>query len=494
MGDGERLLRAAERGEVEEVERLLALGVTPDPAAPGEDSPLCLASMFGHLEVARRLLERGARVSHRGAYGRSPLHYAAQASLPLTRLMLEHGADPNARNDGDEDALADLITRPDADPEVARLLIARGTTLRVERLGHGTHLMWAAFCGRVEIAEALLDAGADPSVEVGGDSAFGQLVSCSDAAARRAILPAMVRKGLSGDARASHTGETVLMAACGQGDLELVRSLLDRGADPNASARFGMTALTRAAEGGNPAVTELLLARGATPSAVTRATPPRLVEAEALASSRPDDGSIRLAYARALLEEGYEGAAWLELCAADRLGAAVPPALRERFSFEKPEGVRWTYLPPDVPPEGVTAPRDDSRVPRVMLQSGERTLPLAILLGAFCTACDERGETVCSDCGGSGVRSGFFNADHEYSCEPRQTCSTCGGTKYQLNSFHAGKGACRHPSFEREASGPGYELSRCPRCGLPAVSCGWLFRDARACGACGRLDCICERR
>jgi len=48
-----------------------------------------------------------------------------------------------------------------------------------------------------------------------------------------------------------------------KGDLALVTSLLDKGADVNAKFRYGATALFKAAERGNVEVVKLLLARGA---------------------------------------------------------------------------------------------------------------------------------------------------------------------------------------------------------------------------------------
>src|SRR6185503_1640874 len=48
-----------------------------------------------------------------------------------------------------------------------------------------------------------------------------------------------------------------------KGDLALVTSLLDQGADVNAKFRYGMTALFKAAERGHLEIVKLLLARGA---------------------------------------------------------------------------------------------------------------------------------------------------------------------------------------------------------------------------------------
>ena len=60
---------------------------------------LGFAAFFGHEEVARTLLSAGANASlaARNALGVSPLHSACSSrSVGVVKLLLEHGADPNA--------------------------------------------------------------------------------------------------------------------------------------------------------------------------------------------------------------------------------------------------------------------------------------------------------------------------------------------------------------------------------------------------------------
>ena len=57
-----------------------------------------------------------------------------------------------------------------------------------------------------------------------------------------------------------------LIDAVRSGDIQNVRELLDRGADPNSRGRFGNTALIVAAWNGLTEIVELLLDRGADPN------------------------------------------------------------------------------------------------------------------------------------------------------------------------------------------------------------------------------------
>jgi ankyrin repeat protein len=116
--------------------------------------PLGLAIFFRHPDVARLLIERGADVSAPAGNAQrvAPVHAAAAACDRATmRLLLERGADPNARQQLDYTPMHAAASRGDL--EMARLLLEHGA-LRDPKASDGqTPADVARGHGRAEFAE-----------------------------------------------------------------------------------------------------------------------------------------------------------------------------------------------------------------------------------------------------------------------------------------------------------------------------------------------------
>lgn len=194
-----------------------------------DDANLHQAVRDGDIERVRALTrEKPERVHQVDAVGNTPLHWAVWGNnLDMTRLLIEHGASVDARNgDGRTPGVVALFGyhrwRYEEKPEILRILLENGAAYTV---------LIAATVGDIGRVRELLK----------GDSS------------RANALDPCYRRPLSG--------------AAGKGHTEIVRLLLEHGADPNAKEAIcqGGLALHSAAWKGYPEIVRLLLEYGAVP-------------------------------------------------------------------------------------------------------------------------------------------------------------------------------------------------------------------------------------
>jgi ankyrin repeat protein len=308
------LHRAVYAGDAEAVRQQLAVGADPAAANLFGATPMMLAAARGDAPVIQLLLKAGVDVESPNDEGQTALMVVARTGqLAAARLLLKHGADVHARETwGGQTAL--MWAAAQSQPEMIRLLVRAGARVderstvrdwqrrvtaegRPKDLYRGglTPLLFAAREGCIACLEVLLDAGADIDrddpdgatalimallnrhwdtaqflIEAGADvnlwDIYGQtpLYVAVDMntlpIGRRVEIPSMDRAG----------GE------------ELVRLLLERGANPNAQLKlrpryrniphdryrdpmivWGTTPLLRAAKAGDLPLMKLLLQHGA---------------------------------------------------------------------------------------------------------------------------------------------------------------------------------------------------------------------------------------
>ena len=84
------------------VQLLLEKGADVEARTTDGRTPLFLAVEYGYIEVVKLLIERRANINTRTRSENTPLHVAAKnygPSVLLVKLLLEHGANPIAKND-----------------------------------------------------------------------------------------------------------------------------------------------------------------------------------------------------------------------------------------------------------------------------------------------------------------------------------------------------------------------------------------------------------
>ena len=113
------------------------------------------------LAIVRLLLEAGVHPDEQdyvALYG-GPLHYACRGGyLPLVRLLLRYGADPDKCDVDDDTPLAWAVLGNQ--PESTRLLLEAGANPDLPDLGGFTPLDWAVDCQDREVEQLLRAHGA----------------------------------------------------------------------------------------------------------------------------------------------------------------------------------------------------------------------------------------------------------------------------------------------------------------------------------------------
>jgi hypothetical protein len=118
----------------------------------------------------------------------------------------------------------------------------------------------AAASGEVRLLDYLLAGGADPDVRApGGGSALGAAAAAGQTAAARLLIA----RGAHVETRTRLTLDTPLTEAAQMNQLDMVRLLLDRGADVHARDVMGRTALDWARENSNADMVRLIESRSA---------------------------------------------------------------------------------------------------------------------------------------------------------------------------------------------------------------------------------------
>lgn len=269
---------------------------TLDPSHPAQDR-LIAAVLASDIASARTALADGADANTWRDYdecwdrtrmdGREPvlLCAARQGQVDLVTLLLQHGADPDARDSlsgrtalvaaaarGDlpgvhallgHRAALEIVDGPSGDTafaaaiagghaEVAAVLLTAGALATGRALGNACHL------GRIDLAAACVQHGASPAQH-----------RVLDTAARAGHLP-MVRWLLDHGADLANEGRNALCEAANAGQADVVTFLLEQGVPTDCYTSFGWPPLHLAAWNGDAATVAALLRAGADPRATDR--------------------------------------------------------------------------------------------------------------------------------------------------------------------------------------------------------------------------------
>lgn len=161
----ERLRVAAQAGDVEGLRAAIRQGAELEDVDRTGWAPLHCAAGANQPRSVAALLEAGAPVSGGAGAAVSPLGVAAMMGHDeVAGVLLAHGADPNGQTRGFT-PLCLVCQQPRASADLVRRLLKAGARVDGRSQGGQTALMAAAAAPDAELVRVLLAAGADRSAE-----------------------------------------------------------------------------------------------------------------------------------------------------------------------------------------------------------------------------------------------------------------------------------------------------------------------------------------
>ena len=281
---------AATNGSAVVLEQLLDAGADPNASMPGGETALMTAARAGPPDAVRVLLRAGADPNARDDVGgqTAVMWAAARNNAPAVHALAELGADLHVRTTGPPSPSSRSYFRsPEPTSFTALLFAVRAGALDTTRalldagadvddtLSDGqSALVVAAANAHWELADYLLDRGADPNLAGAGWNALHQTVRTrrpNPSGGLAGPIPTgrvdsidvvrkLIARGVDVDARMmangmkdgqrsrlNRLGATAFFLAAKNTDVEAMRVLIEAGADPLIPSADGTTPLMVAA-------------------------------------------------------------------------------------------------------------------------------------------------------------------------------------------------------------------------------------------------------
>ncbi len=216
------------------------------------ETPLMYAASAGSVNAMKFLLAHGADVNAENQFGSTALIWSA-TDLDKVRLLLAHDANPNLATKRGRTALL-IAALSDQSAAIERLLIEKGADVKAVDIFKTTTLRAAAMGNDTATIRLLIDAGVD--VNAGDLPGITPLMMAAGWNGNLQAVELLLKKGANVNAMSapvmglpskngpSEFGKvTALLMAAPFGPPDLIRTLLDAGADVNARDVRGMTPL-----------------------------------------------------------------------------------------------------------------------------------------------------------------------------------------------------------------------------------------------------------
>ncbi|NHN34385.1 ankyrin repeat domain-containing protein [Paenibacillus agricola] len=217
---------------------------------PNKETWLTQAATQGKYDICEYLLKQGADPNLCNGFEEPPLISAAKGgSLRLVDMLIHYGANPLKRDKQDQTPL--MWAASAGAPSLVQRFVSLGNNMDDgNKYGH-TAIIRASQSPNLETVKCLLDMGCDIQ---GALKAF--IIR-----RRYEALQLLLEYGANPNEVCSKSGGTPFQFAACEGDLRIIKLLLQYGADPHVTGNDGETALMCAAEFGHGSVIDILLSQ-----------------------------------------------------------------------------------------------------------------------------------------------------------------------------------------------------------------------------------------
>ncbi|CAH0395704.1 unnamed protein product [Bemisia tabaci] len=225
-------------------------------------TPLHFAANQGHLEIVRTLLLNGAEINPTGSDDRTPLHWAAGNGLvAVVNLLLDEGANVNAE---DEDGYTPLhFATKQEHLDVMELLVLNGADVNSKAKDRGytpLHLLaYHWICPQNAVVQLLIERGAAVDTKDNNGNTPLQVAVANT----NVLWTSVVQLLIDGGADVSSKDRLFRTPLQNAGSFEMMKVLLENGADPNESDSSQLRALLEEIDYEGPSRIQVWLDHGA---------------------------------------------------------------------------------------------------------------------------------------------------------------------------------------------------------------------------------------
>lgn len=243
LDETEELQSAVSHNDLKKAKECLEYGANPNGDKKYDINPLMIATTQGNLEIAKLLIDKGADVNAKDKNGNNALVYCSNYGYAkgIAKLFIDNGIEINNRNRDGETALEKATGSSNC--EIAKFLIENGADHKsinksLVIVCGKSNWSWIKSNKDDEFLHYLISHNADVNTKnCIGISALGNAILADNLEFAKTLLCNGANVNSKDD-----NGDTALKYACVKENWEITNLLIDNGANVNIKNNEGKTA------------------------------------------------------------------------------------------------------------------------------------------------------------------------------------------------------------------------------------------------------------